>query len=246
MKILVTNDDGYDSEGIQRLARGLRQIRSFQVTVAAPAREQSATSHSLTLHRPLRIHKKGPQDYAIDGTPTDCVMLGTSVLMKKRPDLIVSGINRGGNLGDDVHYSGTVAAAVEGGIMGIPAIAISQLGRENFDFSVAVQFAKKIVKAVQKNKLPSGTILNVNVPEKAKSLDFEICKTGKRNYGEVYDERIDPRGKPYYWIGGNLYEFQDIPGSDCNVIMKNKISVTPLKVNVTSESFLETMKSWKW
>lgn len=245
-RILVTNDDGITAEGIKALAKGLRKLSDVKVTVVAPERERSATSHSLTLHRPLRIIKKDKDDYAVDGTPTDSVMLGSSVVMKKKPDLIVSGINRGGNLGDDVHYSGTVSAAIEGGIMGIPAIAISQLGQVDFDYETAVKFAQKIVAVVKRSALPPGIVLNVNVPENCKSLDFEICKTGKRNYGEIYEERIDPRGRPYYWIGGNLYEFQDIPDSDCNVVQAGKISVTPLKVNITEHNFIDSMKAWKW
>lgn len=247
MRILVTNDDGVDADGIKALAKGLKSISSYDVVVVAPSRERSATSHSLTLHRPLRIIKKKKDVYAVDGTPTDSVMIGVSkVLQGHAPDLIVSGINRGGNLGDDVHYSGTVSAAIEGGIMGIPAIAISQLGKDKFSYGMAVKFAQKIVKAVQKNPLPKGVVLNVNVPVNAKTLDFEITKIGKRNYGDIFEERKDPRGKPYYWIGGNQYEFQDIKNSDCNAIVDGKISVTPLKVNMTDYNFLKKMKTWKW
>lgn len=245
-RILVTNDDGIEAEGIKALAKGLRKLTDVKVTVTAPERERSATSHSLTLHRPLRIIKKDKDDYAIDGTPTDSVMLGSSVIMKKKVDLIVSGINRGGNLGDDVHYSGTVSAAIEGGIMGIPSIAISQLGRDKFNYDTAVRFAQKLIGVVRRNPLPPGIVLNINVPENCEDLDFEICKTGKRNYGEIYEERIDPRGRPYYWIGGNLFEFQNIPESDCNAIQRGKISVTPLKVNITDHNFIDSMKAWKW
>lgn len=246
MKILVTNDDGVEAAGIRALAAGLRKIKGLDVTVVAPERERSATSHSLTLHRPLRIIKKGSADYAVDGTPTDSVMLGCSVVLKGKPDLIVSGVNRGGNLGDDVHYSGTVSAAIEGGIMGIPAIAISQLGRDEFDYDMAVKFAQKLVGVAEKNGLPAGIVLNVNVPENVKNLDFEICKTGKRNYGDIYEERIDPRGRPYYWIGGNLFGFEDIPGSDCDTVLRGKISVTPIHVNLTDYQFIDTMKDWQW
>lgn len=246
MKILVTNDDGVDAAGIKALAAGLRKLRGLNVTVVAPERERSATSHSLTLHRPLRIIKKDKNDYAVDGTPTDSVMLGCAVVLKSKPDLIVSGINRGGNLGDDVHYSGTVSAAIEGGIMGIPAIAISQLGRDVFRYETAVKFAQKIVRVAAKNGLPGGIVLNVNVPDGAKKLDFEICKTGKRNYGDIYEERIDPRGRPYYWIGGNLFGFEDVPGSDCDAILRGKISVTPINVNMTAYNFIDAMKGWSW
>jgi 5'-nucleotidase len=130
--------------------------------------------------------------------------------------------------------------------MGIPSIAISQLGRDKFDYDTAVRFAQKLVGVVRRNPLPPGIVLNVNVPANCQNLDFEICKTGKRNYGEIYEERIDPRGRPYYWIGGNLYEFQNIPESDCNAIQSGKISITPLKVNITDHNFIDSMKAWKW
>lgn len=244
--ILVTNDDGIDSEGIQLLAEGLRQLNLYDITVVAPNRERSATSHSLTLHRPLRVVERSPQVFTIDGTPTDCVMLGCSQILKQKPDLIVSGINRGGNLGDDVHYSGTVSAAIEGGIMGIPAIAFSQLGQDIFDFKQAVRFAQKLVPIAIREKLPVGIVLNVNVPENCQTLDYEIVQTGKRDYGDMHEERIDPRGRPYYWIGGNIYGFQDIPDSDCNTIQTGKISITPLFVNMTSHQYIQKMKGWQW
>lgn len=245
-RILVTNDDGVDAKGIKALAKSLATIPGVEVIVVAPEREQSSTSHSLTLHRPLRIIKKRKNVYAVNGTPTDSVFVGVAVILKdKRPDFIFSGINRGGNLGDDVHYSGTVSAAVEGGMMGIPSVAMSQLGREKFDYDVAAKFAQKILKLIQKNNLPPGIILNVNVPEKVKSLDYEVTCTGKRDYGNLYEEKIDPRGRPYFWIGGYQYKFHDIEGSDCNAIIAQKISVSPIQVNMTSRSFVTEMKKWK-
>ena len=246
MLILATNDDGYESKGLKALVRAVKSIKGVTVITVAPDREQSAKSHSLTLHRPLRIFKKAKDVFAVDGTPTDCVMIGCSKVLDQEPDLIISGINRGGNLGDDVHYSGTVSAAIEGGIMGIPAMAFSQLGREKFDYKIASEFAKKLVVTAKKNGLPAGVVLNVNVPEGAQNLEFEIVKTGKRNYGDICIERHDPRGRPYYWIGGNQYEFQDIKNSDCNAITANKISVTPLKVNLTDNAFMRKLKDWKW
>lgn len=247
MKILITNDDGIDAEGLKVLARSLRGLKGLQVTVVAPERERSATSHSLTLHRPLRIIKRGKGYFAVDGTPTDSVMVGTSVILKTAPDLIVSGINRGGNLGDDVHYSGTVSAAMEGGIMGIPSVAVSQVGtQDKYQYTMAAQFTRKLVEVLKKHPLPKGIILNVNVPENVKTLACLVTKTGKRNYGDVYVKNLDPRGRPYYWIGGNDYSFQDIPGSDCNAITQGKISVTPISVNITSHSFIKEMERWKW
>lgn len=246
MKILVTNDDGIDSPGIKALAKALKEVRGAEVIVVAPDREQSAKSHSLTLHRPLRLKKVKKDFYAVDGTPTDCVFLAQSIIYKNGlPDFVFSGINRGGNLGDDVHYSGTVSAAVEGGLIGVPSVALSQLGLDKFNFAKAAEFSKKILKLILKNPLPKGIILNVNVPENCKSLDYQFCKTGKRNYGKAAAEKIDPRGRPYYWVGGDQYEFFDIPGSDCNVIQDGKISVTPIRVNWTSNSVLKKMQAWK-
>jgi 5'-nucleotidase len=247
MKILITNDDGVEAKGIKALTKSLRTLKGVEVIVVAPEREKSATSHALTLHRPLRLIKKGSGVFAVDGTPTDSVMLGCAVALKgQKPDLIVSGINAGGNLGDDIHYSGTVSAAIEGGIMGIPAIAISQLGRGRFDFSQSAKFAQVLVAAVKRNGLPRGIVLNVNVPVNCQQLNFELTKLGKRDYGDITVEKIDPRGRPYYWIGGNHYAFQDIAGSDCNAIVAGKISVTPLNVNTTDPRFLNEMKKWKW
>lgn len=246
MKILVTNDDGISSPGIHALTDALQEVPGTEVTVVAPDREQSAKSHSLTLHRPLRLKNAGLNKFAVDGTPTDCVFLAQSIIFKDGlPDFIFSGINRGGNLGDDVHYSGTVSAAVEGGLIGVPSIAISQMGLDDFNFDKAAEFAKVMLNMVQKNPLPEGIILNVNVPENCQKLDYVFCKTGKRNYGNAATKSIDPRGRPYYWVGGDQYEFFDIPGSDCNVIQDGKISVTPIRVNWTSDKVLQDMKSWK-
>lgn len=248
MHILITNDDGIEAAGIKALTRAVRSLRGVSVTVVAPHREQSATSHSLTLHRPLRIIRKKRDIFAVDGTPTDCVMIGTSRICKIRPDMILSGINHGGNVGDDVHYSGTVAAAIEGGLMGIPSIAISQLSspRSKMDFTVAARFARHLVGVVKKNGLRPGIVLNVNVPAMCKRDDFEVTVTGKRDYGDIYVEAKDPRGQPYYWIGGNSYAFFPIPHSDGKAIMAGKISVTPLDVNMTSRPFIKRMKRWKW
>lgn len=247
-EVLVTNDDGVDAAGIKMLARSIADLADVHVTVVAPDREQSTTSHSLTLHRPLRINKRKKDVYAVNGTPTDCVFMATSVLFKDRegPHLIFSGINRGANLGDDIHYSGTVSAAIEGGIMGIPSVAFSQMGGPKFDYKMAGQFARKLLPYLKKNTLPKGIVLNVNVPAGIKKLDYLITKTGKRNYGELHEKKIDPRGQPYYWIGGNQFDFYDIKDSDCNAIVANKISVTPINVNLTDKDFMKDMKKWKF
>lgn len=243
--ILVTNDDGVYSDGLKVLAKRLSQIG--RVIVVAPSQERSATSHSLTLHRPLRIIKVSKDVYAVDGTPTDCVNLGVNEILPRVPDMIASGINRGGNLGDDVHYSGTVSAAVEGAIMGIPSIAFSTVARDNFKFRAAGNFAVRICKKVFRQGLPKGIVLNINVPNlpEKKIRGHVFTKQGKRDYGDIIEEKVDPRGRKYYWIGGDDVGFEDIPGSDCNAIHANRISITPIQVNLTDHALLARLQNWK-
>jgi 5'-nucleotidase len=246
MLILLSNDDGIYSEGIRTLAAKFKQFA--RVVVVAPDREQSASSHSLTLHRPLRVFNIKKNFYAVTGTPTDCITLGVYEILKKKPDLIVSGINRGGNLGDDVHYSGTVSAAMEGAIMGIPSLAVSLVTRDdNPRYTIAANFAARLTKKVLKKKLPPGVVLNVNVPylTKDRIKGYRYCTLGKRNYGNIIVEKMDPRGKTYYWIGGDEAGFEDIKDSDCNAILEHYISITPLNVNVTHYSFLEHIRNCK-
>lgn len=246
MLILLSNDDGVYSEGIESLAERLK--KNARVVVVAPDREQSACSHSITLHRPLRIVEVKKNYYGVSGTPTDCITLGVNEILKKRPDLIVSGINRGANLGDDVHYSGTVSAAMEGAIMGIPSMAISLVTREDHPrFNTAANFATKLAQKVMKIGLPRGVMLNINIPNisNGKIRGYRYCILGKRNYSEAIVEKIDPRGKKYYWIGGDEVGSDNIPGSDCNAVTAGYISITPLNVNVTDYPFLEQLRTWK-
>lgn len=247
MLILVSNDDGIEARGIRILARSLKKIRGAKVIVVAPDREKSAASHALTIHRPLRIKKISPGFYAVDGTPTDAVMLAVHSILKKKPDLIVSGINRGANLGEDVHYSGTVSAAMEGAIMGIPAIAISVVGSTHFRYDVAARFSVKLARRILREGLPPGLVLNVNVPNlhPKKIRGVLATQLGKHLYGDINIEKIDPRGRPYYWIGGNPNRFEERKGSDCEAYLAGKISVTPIKVDLTDRAFLGKMKKWK-
>ena len=246
MLILVSNDDGVDSQGIRILARALRRIRGSEVVIVAPDREQSAASHALTLHRPLRSRRVSKNIFAVDGTPTDSVSLAVHSLLKKRPALIVSGINRGANLGEDVHYSGTVSAALEGAILGIPAIAVSMVGQGRFNFDYAARFALRLARVVLKRGLPPGVVLNVNVPNLKASeiLGVAFTRLGKHNYGGVIVQKVDPRGRPYYWIGGSPDEFEHRPGSDCQAFLERKISITPIKVDLTDFTFLSKLKRW--
>lgn len=243
--ILVTNDDGVGSRGISVLTQHLKRLG--RVVIVAPDQERSAASHSITLHRPLRINNIAPDSYSVDGTPTDCVMLGIHEILKRMPDLIVSGINHGGNMGDDVHYSGTVSAAIEGGILGVKSIAVSLVMDNGKNFEVAASFALRLARQVFEHGLSPGIILNANVPDLPadKIRGCVVVKQGKRNYGGIISERVDPRKKKYYWIGGDQACFEDIEASDCNAVRDGFISITPLRVNMTDHSAMEALMKWK-
>ncbi len=245
--ILVSNDDGVRAEGIQVLTSALRKIA--RVVVVAPDRQQSAASHSLTLHRPLRVYRHSSTEYSVDGTPTDCITLAVHSILKKKPDLIVSGINHGANLGDDVHYSGTVSAAVEGALMGIRSLAVSLVawGDDRCHFDTAARFTVRVCRSLLQKNLTAGFVLNVNVPNiSPKEIrGHRMTKLGKRNYGDIIFEKLDPRGKKYYWIGGDERTFVDIPGSDGNAIQQKMISITPLQVDLTHYPLLDELQRWK-
>jgi 5'-nucleotidase len=250
MSILISNDDGIHAAGIAALAAALQDLD--EVYVVAPDREQSASSHSLTLHRPLRIHAHGEHRFSVDGTPTDCVMLAVNKILPAPPRLILSGINHGANLGDDVTYSGTVSGALEGAILGFPAIAVSLVSQNHFDFSLAARFARSLAQVVLEKGLPRGIYLNVNVPgdlvgfrATEENIPFVVTHTGKRDYGSVIFEQQDPRNRPCYWIGGELAGLIRIPGTDCEAILNQHISVTPLQVDITHYPFLEELRHWK-
>src|SRR3990172_6315140 len=204
MLILATNDDGVYSPGLTTLAKALREVGD--VWVVAPDKEQSAVSHSLTLHRPLLVEEVMERVYAVNGTPTDCVNLAVHGLLPGRPDLVVSGINKGGNLGDDVTYSGTVSAAFEAAIMGIPSFAVSMVARENFLFGTAADFAARLAGVVASRGMKKDTLLNVNVPNlhPERLNGVKMTRQGRRVFTGSVLERIDPRGKKYYWIGGDI------------------------------------------
>ena len=245
MRILVTNDDGINAPGIKALAEALQELG--EVTVVAPDRERSAAGHSLTLHSPLRVFELREGWFAVDGTPTDCVNMGIHSLLPFTPDLVVSGINHGGNLGDDVTYSGTVAAAMEANLMGIPAIAVSlaTFGPTEY-FPDAARAALQIVRETIRRGLPEDTFLNVNVP----NLPFAEIRTplvtrqGKRSFvGKIVD-KIDPRGRKYYWIGSEEPSFQDEPGTDFHAVGQGHVSVTPLHLDLTNYRSMEQLRSW--
>jgi 5'-nucleotidase len=244
--ILVTNDDGIRSKGILILAKALHDIGD--VFVVAPDSEKSAVAHSLTLHRPLRVEKIKKNFYAVDGTPADCIHLGVNTILPKRPQLIVSGINKGGNLGDDITYSGTVSAAFEGTLLGIPSFAISLVSRSHFKFEVAAQFARRVARYVIKRGLPRNTFLNINVPNlDAKEIkSYRITQQGRWIHnGEGVIEKMDPRGRKYYWIGGGQLIFDKRRNTDMEAISKCHISITPLNLDLTNYSSIRELKKWR-
>jgi len=240
--ILVTNDDGVFSEGIKLLAAKLSAVG--HVTIVAPDREQSAAGHSLTLHRPLRMQQLEENVYSVDGTPTDCVNLAVLWLLKDtRPDLVVSGINCGGNLGDDVTYSGTVSATFEGTLLGIPSVAFSQEVGEPFSFEAAANFAQRFVEVLLSEPIPNDLLLNVNIPAgPIKGVRFtRLCR---RQYKQVVVEKMDPRGRRYFWIAGTP-EWQEEDGTDHEAVSSGLVSVTPLHLDLTDYRSLESSPQWR-
>jgi 5'-nucleotidase len=235
-RILVTNDDGIFSEGIRLLAQSLGDLA--EVWVVAPDREQSAMGHALTLSRPLRMQKVEERWFAVDGTPTDCVNLGVLSLLKERlPDLVVSGINFGLNLGDDVTYSGTVSATFEGTLLGIPSVAFSQEVAEGFSFARSAAFARRFIDLLLGSELPRDLLLNVNLPAgEPKGLSF--TRLGRRVYKQSIIEKLDPRGRKYYWIAGTP-QWEQASGTDFEAISQGRVSVTPLHLDLTYYPGLE-------
>jgi len=241
VSILLSNDDGISADGLRALREALADLDDLWVV--APDRDQSAVSHALTLFRPLRIEPVGPQAFAVDGTPTDCVNLAVNGILAKRPRLLVSGINRGANLGDDITYSGTVSAAMEGTLLGIPSIAVSLVTTDGGDFSSAAAFTRQLAISVLRDGLPQDTLLNVNVPDRpaAEIKGFALARQGKRRYGDAIVEKVDPRGKKYYWIGGGEIGFVDAEGTDFSAIQRGLIAVTPLHLDLTNYASLNEL-----
>jgi 5'-nucleotidase len=240
--ILVSNDDGVAASGIAALAKAVSHLG--KVVVVAPDRERSAAGHSISLSVPLRAVEVMPDWFAVDGTPTDAVYLGIHHLLDKKPSLLVSGINHGANLGNDVTYSGTVSAAMEGTVFGVPSIAFSQIAMSKLggDFSAQAKFVDKVARHVLDKGLPYDTLLNVNFPPKPDAERYQWTTLGRRRYGEQVDARVDPRGKKYYWIGGDEMGHDDRPGSDCNAVADGYISVSPVHMDLTHYEALTQLK----
>jgi 5'-nucleotidase len=234
-RILVTNDDGVHSDGIHALARALARLGD--VIVVAPHIEASAIGHALTLRRPLRMERLRESVYEVDGTPTDCVNVALTQLYTSPPDLIVSGINKGYNLGDDVTYSGTVAGALEGALLGIASIAVSLERTPDYDFTGAAETAASIAEAVLERGLPGRTFININVPS-GTPRGVRVTVQAKRNHLTVVAEREDPRGRPYYWIEEGQNDWEPHDRSDYQAVKEGFISVTPLQPDLTAHDVL--------
>lgn len=245
MRVLVTNDDGYLAPGVRTLAAAARRLGT--VHVVAPDREQSATSHSLTLHHPLRVRDAG-FGLVVDGTPTDCVVLALGELLPERPDLVLSGVNHGANLGDDVLYSGTVAAAMEATILGLPAVAISLAGRDAA--TVVPEWEETVGRLLERlvgeRQFPAETLLNVNLPPvpPAQVKGVRVTTLGRRAYMGSLTRALDPNGREYFWIGGGESRWWGGPDSDFRAVSEGYISVTPLHLDLTNHRLLEEVSGW--
>ena len=239
-RILVTNDDGYRSEGIRALAKALSELGS--VTIVAPVLEASAIGHALTLRHPLRLEAVEEHTYAVDGTPTDCVNIAVTQVFNGLPDLVVSGINKGWNLGDDITYSGTVAGALEGALLGVPAIAVSlRQTRGDYDFTFAARAAAVMGDAILRRPLPSRTFLNINLP-KGPPKGYRVTVQAKRNHVTSVTERHDPKGRAYYWIEEGQNEWEPHDRSDYQAVRDGYVSVTPLQPDLTGHEALSIVE----
>jgi 5'-nucleotidase len=241
LRILVTNDDGVRSDGIAALADALKPLG--EVIVVAPLAEASAIGHALTLRRPLRLEHVSDRVYAVDGTPTDCVNIAISIVLKERPALVVSGINKGWNLGDDVTYSGTVSGALEGALLGVPSIAVSlqKIRDGRFDFAEAARAAFTVSQWVLNKGIPSRTFLNINLPT-GPTKGFRVTALAKRNHITKIDERTDPRGQRYFWIEEGLDEWEPHDRSDYQAVRDGYVSVTPLHPDMTAYALVDTLE----
>ena len=239
--ILLTNDDSFHAEGLKALGEALSPLG--RIVIVAPDRDRSAASHALTLNHPLRPRSHGADRWSVDGTPTDCVNLGVLGLIEPRPRLVVSGINSGLNLGDDVTYSGTVAAAIEGTVLGVHSIAVSQDGPP-FDYASGARIAAGIAARVLESGLPRDTFLSVNIPA-GTVQGTRLTRQGRRTYHESIVKREDPRGKTYYWIGGKPSGWREDPGCDHSAVEAGFVSITPLHIDLTNHAALGELAAWE-
>jgi 5'-nucleotidase len=245
MRILVTNDDGIQSPGITALAHVLSAIG--EVWIVAPDRERTAVAHAVTLHKPLRLHRVASRTFAVNGTPVDCVNLALLKVMPKPPAIVVSGINKGVNLGDDVMYSGTVSAAMEGTILGVPSVAVSQEGQDEFRFAVGATYAARIVQLVLDRGLPEETLLNVNIPDRPRHAikGVRITCLSRRRFHNPIIEKLDPHGRKYYWIAGKRVSWSRSKDADHEAIEEGLVSITPIRLDSTNHGVLDQFRAWE-
>lgn len=244
MRILISNDDGVYAPGLAVLADTVAEIAD--ITVVAPDRDRSGVSNSLTLNRPLRLNKAPNGFISVDGTPTDCVHVAITGYLEYEPDMVIAGINSGANLGDDVLYSGTVAAATEGRFLGFPAIAVSLAGEEQLFYQTAATVVRGLVQQLQRNPLPADTILNINVPDipYAQLKGFQVTRLGERHRAKPAIKDTDPRGRTIYWVGPAGLEQDAGPGTDFYAVSRGYVSITPLQIDLTRYAVLESLTEW--
>jgi 5'-nucleotidase len=242
--ILITNDDGIHSPGILALQQALTELG--QTIVIAPDRDNSAVSHSLTMNRPLKIQKLKENFYMVDGTPTDCVAVGLKKILKVQPDLLVSGINAGANLGDDISYSGTVSAAIEGTMYGVPSMALSAGGEPPYDFRAAMQIATCMARKILRNSLPENTLLNINIPSGSVYKKIRVTRQGRRLWENSIHETLDPRGSKHYWIGGGTAVTDPGEDTDVHAFALGNVSITPIQLDLTNHTGITYLKeNWR-
>ncbi len=256
MIILLTNDDGIHAQGIQILADIMLQAKDTKIYIVAPDHERSATGHAITMHRPLRAeevkfyHNPLLRGWSVNGTPSDCVKLAIEYLLPQKPDLVISGINLGENLGTDILYSGTVSAAIEAVILGVPALAVSLVGQENPDFHFVAGFLQRFLKNFPAYNLPEHTLLNINIPAKDRQeiAGVAVTRLGVRLYRNAFEKRIDPRGKNYYWLAGEAIDIEDRAEGDTDVTALNNayISITPLHFDLTNYQLIKKLQEIEW
>lgn len=245
MLILCTNDDGYLAPGLSVLAEAARALG--EVHVVAPDREQSATSHSLTMHVPLRARQVAEGVHSVSGTPTDCVMLAVEALLPRRPDFVLSGVNHGMNMGEDVLYSGTVSAAMEATIFGIPAVAVSYAGRDPEHLPAYLPLLERLLpQVVRREGFPAETLLNVNLPPipPAQVKGVRVTRLGRRVFTDSLTRGVDPSGRDYFWIGGGKIEWAAHEGTDFHAVDAGYVSVTPLHLDLTNHALLSEVEGW--
>lgn len=251
MLVLLTNDDGIYAPGLRTLREVWEKEEDCEVYVVAPAEERSASGHAITIFRPLMVEEvvfpgslvKG---WSVGGTPADAVKLGVGALLPRRPDLVISGVNRGPNLGSDLFYSGTVSAAIEGTILGVPSLAVSLASYEDGDYGVAARFALRLAREVLRRGWPPGVLLNVNVPplEPHEIAGVAVTRMGVRHYRNLFDRRVDPRGRVYYWLAGEAEDGDEPEDSDVMALKQNLISVTPVHLDLTHYDAMRGMREW--